>query len=103
VTPHRFNLLIDLRLQLEAELLHLVPAWEEENGIQFLVDDIRIVDVILLEQEVKDAEREAKKVRVLLVPLPTVLRFTPALFGHSERRLWVVALHRPGIRGQQPL
>jgi hypothetical protein len=41
-----------------------VPAWEEENGIQFLVDDIRIVDVILLEQEVKDAEREAKKVRL---------------------------------------
>jgi hypothetical protein len=48
--------------QLEAELLREVPLWEEDNDLDFLVDDIRIVEIIMLEQEAKDAEKEAKKV-----------------------------------------
>ena len=43
----------------------MVPLWEEDNDLDFLVDDIRIVDIITLEQEAKDAEKEAKKVRRL--------------------------------------
>jgi hypothetical protein len=47
--------------QLEAELMREVPLWEEEHNMDFLVDDIRIVEIILLEQEAKEAEKEAKK------------------------------------------
>ncbi|KAH8090500.1 microtubule associated protein-domain-containing protein, partial [Filobasidium floriforme] len=50
-----------LKPKLEAELMREVPLWEEEHNMDFLVDDIRIVEIILLEQEAKDAEKEAKK------------------------------------------
>lgn len=47
----------------------MVPLWEEDNDLDFLVDDIRIVDIITLEQEAKDAEKEAKKVSFSLLTL----------------------------------
>lgn len=43
-------------------MLANVPIWEEEHGMEFLVDDVRIVDIIITDRETKEAEKEAKRV-----------------------------------------
>lgn len=49
-------------LQMEAELLRTVPEWEAEHGMEFLIDDIRLVEVIMAVQQSMDEEKNAKKV-----------------------------------------
>lgn len=49
--------------QLEHELLQTIPVWENQRNRPFLVNGIRVVDV-LMESVEADAGKENRKVRV---------------------------------------
>lgn len=52
-------------MQVEAEMLSMIPEWEEANGRPFMVQGERVVDKIYQAMEEKEAAKEAKKVSLL--------------------------------------
>jgi hypothetical protein len=55
--------------QLEQELLQIIPPWEEQHDMPFLFDDSRITDILHDEMESRQAERNAKMVRRIVITL----------------------------------
>jgi len=53
---------IQLGLQLEAQLLKDVPAWEAENGRQFLVNSEPVLQLLEDTLYAEEAQRENRKV-----------------------------------------
>lgn len=53
---------IELCLQLEAQLLKDVPAWEAENGRQFLVNSEPFLQLLEETLYAEGAQRESRKV-----------------------------------------
>ena len=49
-------------MQLETELRHSIPAWEQQNGRPFLVNGVRFIDELDAKIEAEAAEKESKKV-----------------------------------------
>lgn len=56
-----------ISVQIEAELLSVLPAWEEANGRPFMVQGYRVVDRIQDAIDAKEAAKEAKKVCMVLI------------------------------------
>jgi protein regulator of cytokinesis 1 len=54
-------------VQIEAELLSVLPTWEEANGRPFMVQGYRVVDRIQDAIDAKEAAKEAKKVSAVSI------------------------------------
>ena len=49
-------------LQLEQDLLHLIPVWEEEHSQPFLVNGSRFVEDLTMRIEAEETSKPAAKV-----------------------------------------
>lgn len=51
--------------KLETELMNIIPRWEADHDMAFLVQDVRVIDLISEEIRAKEEAIEAKRVSMV--------------------------------------